>query len=66
MHGYLEIYLYVMKIEERYATLPGVETTVDDSDVAIRQQGIVGCDTTAGRGEDGWIALDFVPQTQIL
>lgn len=46
--------------------LPRVETAVDDSDVAIRQEGIVGRDATAERAEDGRIALNFVPQSEIL
>jgi len=46
--------------------LPGVETAVDYSDVAIGQQGIVGRGATAERAEDGRIAFDFVPEAKIL
>ncbi len=57
------------KINEREREtrdVPGVETAVDDSDVAVRQEGIVGRDATAERGKDGRIALNFVPQAEIL
>lgn len=46
--------------------LPGVETPVDHSDVAIGQQGIVGRRATGERAEDGRIAFDFVPEAKIL
>lgn len=55
------------KITDKKVTfLPGVETPVDHSDVAIGQQGIVGRHTTGERAEDGRIAFNFVPEAKIL
>jgi hypothetical protein len=56
-----------LKITDKKVTfLPGVETPVDHSDVAISQQRIVGRHTTGKRAEDGRIAFNFVPEAKIL
>jgi hypothetical protein len=56
-----------LKISFKKVTfLPGVETPVDHSDVAIGQQGIVGRHTTGERAEDGRITFNFVPEAKIL